>query len=51
MLGHREIWVKLPAEARDYSLLHRAQTDSGARLASYPMGTRAYFPEGKAAAV
>jgi hypothetical protein len=27
-----------------FSLLHRVQTGSGAHPASYPMGTRSYFP-------
>jgi hypothetical protein len=32
-----------------FSLRHRVQTGSGAKPASYPMGTRGSFPEGKAA--
>jgi hypothetical protein len=35
----------------DFSLLHNVQTGSGAHPASYPVGTAAYFPGGKAAGV
>jgi hypothetical protein len=34
---------------QDISLLHSAQTGSGARAPSYPMGTVGDFPKGKAA--
>jgi len=32
----------------NFSLHHRVQNGSGAHPASYPMGTRGSFPEGKA---
>jgi hypothetical protein len=41
--------VRFPAGARNFSLLHRVQNDSGAHPASYSMGTRCSFPGGKAA--
>jgi hypothetical protein len=31
--------VRFPAEARDFSLFHSFQTDSGAHQAFYPIGT------------
>jgi hypothetical protein len=40
--------VRIPT-VQDFSLLHSAQTDSGVHPASYPIGTRGYFPGGKAA--
>jgi len=40
--------VRVPAEARNFSLHHRVKTGSGAHSDSYPMGTRGSFPEGKA---
>jgi hypothetical protein len=33
-------WIQYPAGARDFSLLHSAQTGCEASPASYPMGTR-----------
>jgi hypothetical protein len=41
--------VRFPVGARNFSLHHRVQNGSGAYPASYPMGTRGSFPEGKAA--
>jgi hypothetical protein len=41
--------VRDPAGAGNFSLHHRVQTVSGAHPASYPMGTRDYFPWDKAA--
>jgi hypothetical protein len=41
--------VRLPARVGDFSLHHRAQNSSKAYPASYPMGTRGFFPVGKAA--
>jgi hypothetical protein len=35
-------------QKEDFSLLHSAQAGSGAYPTSYPMGTRSFFPEGKA---
>jgi hypothetical protein len=35
--------------AGNFSLHHRVQTGSEAHPASYPVGTRGYFPGGKAA--
>jgi hypothetical protein len=43
--------VRFPAGAGNFSLHHRIQNGSGAQPASYPMGTRGSFPEGKAAGV
>jgi hypothetical protein len=34
---------------QEFSLLQVVQTDSGANVTSYPMGTRGSFPGGKAA--
>jgi hypothetical protein len=45
--GWRRAWVL--AEAGNFSRHHRVQTGSGVHPASYPMGTRGSFPEGKAA--
>jgi len=39
------IWVRFPAGAGNFSLLHRVQTGSGA----HPMGIGGSLPEGKAA--
>jgi hypothetical protein len=39
----------IPGRAGNFSLLYRAQTDSGEHRASYPMGTEGSFPGGKAA--
>jgi hypothetical protein len=36
-------------QGQEFSLLHNIQTDSGAHLASYLMGTKGSFPSGKAA--
>jgi hypothetical protein len=43
--GLRAGWsgVRVPAEAGNFSLSHRVQTDSGAHPASCPMGTRGSF--------
>ena len=48
-LNAREIAVRLPTAATDFSLLQSVQTGSGAQPASYSMGTEDPFPEGKAA--
>jgi len=42
------IGVRIPAGAGKF-FRHRVHTDSGAHPASYPMGTKASFPEDKAA--
>jgi hypothetical protein len=39
--------IRLPAGVRELSVFHSVQTDSGAHAASYPMGTRDSFPDGK----
>jgi hypothetical protein len=41
--------VRFPAGAGNSSLHHRVQNGSGAYPTSYPMGTRGFFPGGKAA--
>jgi hypothetical protein len=41
--------VRFPAVVRDFSVLHNIQAGSGDHPASYPMGTRGSFPEGKVA--
>jgi hypothetical protein len=41
--------VGFPEGAGNFSLHHRVQNGSEAHPASYPMGTRGSFPEGKAA--
>jgi hypothetical protein len=38
--------VQFPAEVRAFSLFHSAETGYGAHPASYPMGTRGFFPQG-----
>jgi hypothetical protein len=43
------IGVPVLAGAANFSLHHRVQTGSGAHSASYPMGTRGFFPGGKVA--
>jgi hypothetical protein len=43
------VGVRIPAEAKNFSLHHRVQTGSGAHPASYPVGTRGSFPGGKVA--
>jgi hypothetical protein len=45
------VGIRIPAEAKNFSLRHRVQTGSGAHPASYPMGTGGSFPAGKAASV
>jgi hypothetical protein len=47
-LDGRGIEVRFLAQARDTSLLHSIQKDSGAPLASYPLDTGGSFPECKA---
>jgi hypothetical protein len=41
--------VRFPARAENFSLKNRVLNGSGAHPASYPMGTRGYFPGGKEA--
>jgi hypothetical protein len=48
-LDDRMIGVRFPVGSGNFSLRHFIQTGSGAHTASYPMGTRGSFPEGKAA--
>jgi hypothetical protein len=48
-LDDRGSGVRFPAGAGNFSLHHRVRNGSGARPASYPMGTRGSFPGGKAA--
>jgi hypothetical protein len=48
-LDYRGCRVRFPAEAGNFSLHHRVQTGSGAHPASYVMGIRGSFYEGKAA--
>jgi hypothetical protein len=48
-LDGQRVGVRLPAEARDFSLLHSAQTDPGTLPTSYTMGSGGCFREGKAA--
>jgi hypothetical protein len=48
VLDDRGSRVRFPAGAGNFSLHHRVQNDSGAHPASYPMGTRGSFPDGKA---
>jgi hypothetical protein len=43
-LDDRGSRVRFPAEAGNFSLHHRVQNGSGAHSASYPMGTRGFFP-------
>jgi hypothetical protein len=50
-LEDRGSLVRFPVGAGNFSLHHRIQNGSGAHPASYPMGTRRSFPEGKAAGV
>jgi hypothetical protein len=45
-LDDRGIVVRLPAEAKDFYLLHSVQIDSGAQPASYPMSTESSLPVG-----
>jgi hypothetical protein len=46
-LDNRAIEVRSPTGA-DFSYIPCVQTESGAHLASYPMGTVGSFPGGKA---
>jgi hypothetical protein len=48
-LDDRGSRVRFRAGAGNFSLHRRVQNGSGAHPASYPMGTRVYFPGGKAA--
>jgi hypothetical protein len=48
-LDNRGSRVRFPAGAGNFSLHHRARKGSGAHSASYPMGTRDFFPVGKVA--
>jgi len=41
-LDDRSSWVRFPAGAGNYSLLHCVQTGSGDHPASYPMDTRSF---------
>jgi hypothetical protein len=41
--------VRFPAGAGNFSLHHRVQNGSEVHLASYPIGTRGFFPGDKAA--
>jgi hypothetical protein len=41
--------ARFPEGAGNFSLHHRVQIGSGARAASYPVGTRGSFPGGSAA--
>jgi hypothetical protein len=43
-LDDRGSRVRFPEEAGNFSLHHRVQNGSGAHPASYPMGTRGFFP-------
>jgi hypothetical protein len=47
-LDDREIEVRSPTEAEDFSSSPCVQTGSEAHPASYPMGTGGHFPGGKA---
>jgi hypothetical protein len=48
-LDDRGSRVRFLARAGNFSLHHCVQNGSGAHPASYPKGTRGYFPRGKAA--
>jgi hypothetical protein len=48
-LDDRGSRVRFPAGAWNFSLHHRVQYGSRVHPASYPMGTRSFFPGGKAA--
>jgi hypothetical protein len=48
-LDDRGSRVRFPAGAGNFSVHHHIQNGSGAHLASYPMGTRGFFPGSKAA--
>jgi hypothetical protein len=47
-LDDRDSRVRFPTGGGNFSLDHRVQNGSGANPASYPMGNRVSFPEGKA---
>jgi hypothetical protein len=49
-LDDREIGVRSPARAKDFSSSLCVQTGSGAHTASWTMGTGGHFPGGKIAA-
>jgi hypothetical protein len=46
-LDDRGSRVRFPAGARNFSLHHRVQNGSGAHTASFPLGTRSFFPSVK----
>jgi hypothetical protein len=48
-LDDRGFRVRFQAVAGNFSLHPRIQNGSGAHSASYPIGTRGFFSEGKAA--
>jgi hypothetical protein len=48
-LDDRDSRVRFPAGAGNFSLHHRVHNGSGAHPGSYLMGTRGFFPGGKAA--
>jgi hypothetical protein len=48
-LDDREGWILSPRKGEEFSLIHRIQTVSGARPASYPMDCGGSVPGGKAA--
>jgi len=48
-LNDRMIGFLFPEGVGNFSLHHCVQTVSGSNPASYPMGTRGYFPGGKVA--
>jgi hypothetical protein len=48
-LDDRGSRVRFPAGAGNFSLHHRVQNSSWVHPASYPMGTRGFFPAGRAA--
>jgi hypothetical protein len=48
-LNWKRLTSRFPAGAGNFSLHSRVQNGSGAHTDSYPMGTRASFPEGRAA--
>jgi hypothetical protein len=46
-LDDRGSRVRFPARTGNFSLHHRVKNGSGAHPASFPMGTRVYFPRVK----
>jgi hypothetical protein len=48
-LDDRDSRIRFPVGAGNFSLHHRVQNGSGAHPASYPIGTRDFFPGSKAA--